>query len=214
MFSSRRSRAPVAPLSENARRIALLRTRILREMREKEWMRLAIVPISANAGATTITTALAETMHRQEDLRLLLVDFNLAKPNLAASVLSEGGGSFSKALREGTPFKNLLRPVPNAPSVTLLAPDRQELSGAEFLQKRELPAALADVQDEVNPDIVLIDCAALLESDLGLSALPHADAILLVANGADITARDMSDCERLLVDQPPLIGIVLNNAEA
>lgn len=194
-------------------RIALLRTRIIREMREKNWTSLAITPVNAGAGATTIALDLARMIARHQGTRVMLIDMDLANPDIAARMGIEGSVPYGETVRRGQDLAALLYVQPDSRNFAVLAPAGPDEFAAEFLQGLRFGNALKTLFKNDPAHIVLMDCAPLLDTDVGLAALPLADAVLLVADGTRTTAADMKECERLLVDMPPVTGVILNKSE-
>ena len=65
---------------------------------------------------------------------------------------------------------------------------------------------------ENTPDVVILDLPPLLDDAVMMALMPQLDAVLLVADGLNSTARDILECERILEGQLPLLGIVLNKS--
>lgn len=196
-----------------AQRFALLRTRILREMRSRGWSRLAVVPVTRGAGGTFVAVNLALALARQPHTRVTLIDLDLGKPGVAGELGVTGSGPVSACLGLGKGLARLVSAVAEAPNLRVLAPEGAEPDAAEMLQDESLSQALAELQQAQPADIVIYDTAALLAEDAALAALPLADAILLVADGRRGTAAHMKEAERLLTGMPPVMGVVLNQSE-
>lgn len=196
-----------------AQRFALMRTRILREMREREWSKLAVVPLTPGAGGTFVAVHLALALARQPHTHVNLIDLDLGKPGVAALLGLPGCGAVSDALRVGGNLDGLIATVSEAPNLAVLAPERPEAGAAELLQDAALARAMAQLHETHPAEIAVIDTGALLGEDEALAALPLADALLLIADGRRVTAADMAECERLLVGMPPVMGVILNKSE-
>ncbi len=206
------ARMDAAP--ERQRRLALLRTRIMREMRERHWVKLAIVPVTVGAGATTIALDLAAMIARHDLTQVMLIDLDLAAPAVAKGIGIAGSPRYSQTISEGRDIATLIHRAATTPNLAVLAAAEPEPAAAEVLQGVRLTDALTRLAEVEPAHIVVMDCAPLLGSDVGLSALPLADAILLIADGQATTDADMKECERLLTDMPPLMGIILNKSES
>lgn len=196
-----------------AQRFALLRTRVLREMRDRGWSRLAVVPVTPDAGGTFVAVHLALALARQPHTQVTLIDLNLGKPGVAAQLGLPGCSPVSQNLRAGEDLLALVATVSEAPNLSVLAPERPEAGGAELLQDEAFAGAMMRLHEARPAEIVLMDTDALLGEDAALAALPLADALLLVADGRRGTAADMAECERLLVGMPPVMGVILNKSE-
>lgn len=197
-----------------AQRFSILRTRILLEMRNRGWRRLAVAPVTRGAGGTFVAVNLALALARQKHTDVMLVDLDLARPSVAATLAIPGCDSVSAALASGSPIAPLVKTIAEAPNLSVLAPDRPEAEASEVLQDRSLADALgALVAAQSEQGIALFDTGPLLAEDEALATLPLADAILLVADGRRGTGADMAEAQRLLVGMPPVLGVILNKAE-
>lgn len=213
----RREAAYAAEDAEHAQtitqRFSLLRTRILREMRGRDWTKLAVVPVTPGAGGTFTAVNLSLALARQPHTRVMLIDLDLGKPSVAERLAVPGCGRVSTVLREQGDLDRLVVTVSEAPNLSVLAPAHAEPAAAELLQDRVFVAAMDALHKAHSAEIAILDTAALLGQDSALATLPLADAILLVADARAGTAAHMAECERLLIGMPPVMGVVLNKSE-
>lgn len=196
-----------------AQRFSILRTRILREMRSRNWRRLAVVPVTDHEGGTFVAVNLALALARQQHTEVLLLDLDIAAPSVARELGIPGCDPVAETLRRGRPLDSLVSVVDEAPNLSVLAPDQAEFDAAEMLQDEMLADALNALGDQRPNAIAIMNVAHLLGEDAALATLPLADAILLVADGRHATAAHMTQAERLLNGMPPVMGVVLNNSE-
>lgn len=213
----RREAASAAEDAEHARlvaeRFSLLRTRVLREMRNRGWTRLAVVPVTPGAGGTYVAVNMSLALARQPHTQVTLVDLDLSDPSVARQLAVPGCGAVSAALRESRELDQLVAVVSEAPNLSVLAPAQAEPAAAELLQDQLFVDAMARLHESHPAEIAILDTAALLGQDAALASLPLADAILLVVDGRRGTAADMAECERLLAGMPPVMGVVLNKSD-
>ncbi|WP_258869612.1 chromosome partitioning protein [Paracoccus thiocyanatus] len=196
-----------------AQRFSLLRTRILREMRNRGWTRLAVVPVTAGAGGSFVAVKLALALARQPHTKVTLIDLDLGSPGIAAQLGIAGCAPVSAALRDGGDLDALVCQVKEAPNLAVLAPRAGRARGGRAFAGRGAGPGHAAAARQPPAEIAVIDTAGLLGEDAALAALPLADALLLVADGRRGTAGHMAECERLLVGMPPVMGVVLNKSE-
>lgn len=214
----RREAARAAENVEHAkvvsRRFALLRTRVLREMRKRDWKTLAVVPLTQGAGGSYVALHLALALARQPHTQVILADMDLARPCIAEGLGIPGCDPISAALVAGRALDDLASTIDEAPNLRVIAPALPEDEAAEILQDEALAAGMAQLaRNSPAHGVVVMDMAPLLGEDEALAALPLADALLLVADGRRGTAADMVQAERLLAGMPPVMGIVLNKSE-
>lgn len=196
-----------------AQRFSLLRTRILREMRSRDWSRLAVVPVTPDAGGTYVALNLSLAIARQPHTQVALIDLNLGNPGVAQLLGVPGCASMAAALREAQGLERLIFNIHEVPNLSVLAPERPDAEAAELLQDQMLLEAMDKLHERHPSEISILDTAPLLGADAALAALPLADALLLVVDGQKGTAAHMAEAERLLAGMPPVMGIVLNKAE-
>lgn len=202
-----------SPESERARRLALLRTRVAREMHDRGWSRLAVLPLGTGAGATTVALELAWALLRQQGVRVTLIDLDFLRPSIAKQLEITGCGGIGAHLEAGGELDALLAELPEQPGLRVLAPAAAEPYPAELLQSPSFVRALKAMLERQDSDYVIMDLSALLGSDVGMSALPLAETILMVADGMNTSPANMRLAERYLADEAPLMGVVLNKAE-
>lgn len=197
-----------------AGRFSVLRTRLLQEMGRQGARRLGVCPISDGAGATYVAANLALATARLSHLDVLLVDLALGHPSMGMQLGVEGQQGFVPYLRgEGGKGSDLLTKIESEGNLNCVLPHRSTDRGAEILQDEGARERIGQLVESSNCDIAIFDLSPVLRTDEGLAALPMMDAILLVADGRSGTGRDVAECQRLMADMPPLLGVVLNKAE-
>lgn len=198
---------------EIAKQFSLLRTRLLREMRNRGWRRLAVVPVTRGAGGTFTSVNLALALARQSHTEVILIDLDLGNPGVADQLGVPGRGLIGATLLRDQPLEQMVGRLSEAPNLALLAPGAPEPGAAELLQDHRFVTELQRLTESHPSELAIFDFAPLLGDDTALAALPLADAILLVADGRRTTAAQMQECERLLVGLPPVMGVILNKSE-
>ena len=197
-----------------AGRFAVLRTRLLREMNRQGWRRLGVCPVTDGAGATYVAANLALAAARLPNSKVLLVDLALGDPALNLQLNLPGDGRFLRYLQgEDIDPASLGKPMRGEPNLHCVTIDGPTLGGPELLQDQETRDRINDLIEATACDLAIFDLSPVLRTDEGLAALPIMDAVLLVADGKTGNGREIADCQRLLADMPPLLGVVLNKAE-
>lgn len=186
----------------------VMRTKVIQQMRANGWRRLAITSPTASCGKSTIALNLAFSLARQPELRTILLDLDLRRPSLAATLGISGAGSFSQVLQGGSSFTDAglrygdgLAIATNAGSVR---------NPAELLHGSSVPTALATIEATYAPDLMLFDMPPMLVSDDAMVFMGQVDAVLLVAAADNTTIKEIDGCERELASQTNVMGVVLN----
>lgn len=189
----------------------VLRTRLMRLLRDKGWSRVAITSPTKGCGKTTTATNLAMSLARQSGARTLLVDLDMKTPRVAHRL-----GFADKPIKlrdwllsEGTLEEHLLRPSENL-AVCL---NTQSLrNSAELLTDPRTSRRLESMRTELRPAAVIYDLPPMLVSDDTLAFLPNVDCLLLVAAAGQTSAAQIDECERLLEGNTNFLGVLLNKS--
>ncbi|TPE48523.1 CpsD/CapB family tyrosine-protein kinase [Amaricoccus solimangrovi] len=188
----------------------LLRTRMLRALRERGWRRVGITSASPGCGKTFVTANLALSVARRESCRVIALDLDLRIPSLAKALGQRGSARIEDLLAGRTaPADHLRRVGPNLALGLNAAPVGNP---AELLEEPGTAAALARIEAGFAPDVILCDLPPALACDDVLAILPRLDALLLVAGAGITTPTQIRSCEKLF-GETPLLGVILNRAE-
>ncbi|MHC2148782.1 CpsD/CapB family tyrosine-protein kinase [Pseudomonas sp. 210_17 TE3656] len=188
----------------------LLRTQVLQTMEENGWRTLAITSPTPEAGKTVLAINLAMSIAHHTTKTALLVDFDLRRPRVGASL----GLSMEKSLNELLSNKAGLEEVmvnPTLPRFVVL-PTREPIPlSTELLSSPKVSNLISELRERYDSRICIFDLPPLLSSDDAINVLPKFDCVLLVvANGAN-NKKEIEDCMYHLATAN-LIGTVLNKA--
>ncbi|MCR9271760.1 MULTISPECIES: CpsD/CapB family tyrosine-protein kinase [Mameliella] len=196
----------------------VLRTRLLQALHENGWRRVAITSPGKECGKTFTAANLAISLSRQENCRTLLLDLDMRRPSLHRILGVSDPGSLGDMLRGMTaPGDHLLRmgrnPVNAGRNIAFGLNGRPEAYASELLQDPRAESCLQRIEDEFDPDVVLIDLPPALSYDDVIAARPLFDGVLLVIGGGMTTEKEIAEVERRLGDGTPILGMILNKAE-
>jgi len=188
----------------------LLRTQVLQSMEENGWRTLAITSPTPEAGKTVLAINLAMSIAHHTTKTALLVDFDLRRPRVGASL----GLSMEKSLNELLANKAGLEDVmvnPTLPRFVVL-PTREPIPlSTEMLSSPKVSNLIGELRERYDSRICIFDLPPLLSSDDAITVLPKFDCVLLVvANGMN-NKKEIEDCMYHLATAN-LIGTVLNKA--
>ncbi|MFG6525821.1 CpsD/CapB family tyrosine-protein kinase [Sulfitobacter sp. M23508] len=186
----------------------MLRTKMLQQIRSNGWRRVAITSPYSGCGKSTTAANLAFSLGRQEDLRTLVVDFDMRRRGLAEILGQTGSYSMADVIQGKVPFhKHALRYGENVLFGLNYTPTRNP---SEILQSKRMIEVLERLEAEYKPDIMLFDTPPLMASDDSHGFLKNVDCALLLA-AADETSIDHIDvAEQQLAELTKVMGIVLN----
>lgn len=186
----------------------IMRTKMLLQMRANNWRRVAITSPTSDCGKTTIAVNLAFCLARQSDLRVMLVDLDLRRPAVAASLGVTRDLQLSRALA-GTepPEAHMMRIGANFAFAVNRSPT---VNSAELLQGVQAAEVLDRIEAQYAPDIMLFDLAPMLVADDTIGFLDQVDCALLVAAAERSTLEEVGKCSADLAARTNPLGVVLN----
>jgi Mrp family chromosome partitioning ATPase len=188
--------------------VDMMRTRVLQQMRDNGWRRLAITSPTASCGKSTISLNLAMSLQRQSDLRTVLVELDLRRPALSKMLGITEDLSFAHVLEGTRPFaENSLRHGANLAVSTNQRPWRD---AAELLGGTTVADTLAEIEETYAPDVMIFDMPPMLVSDDMMAFARHVDCALLIAGAEASTVKEIDICETDLASQTNVMGVILN----
>lgn len=193
---------------EHAAPYDLLRTRVLRQMTEAKWTRLAITSPNKGCGKSTVALNLALSLARQPDLRVILMDFDLRRPALARMLNHSRPDSMALLLEGGIDFAD--HAVRFGANLAIGLNHQGIRHSSELLQSARTAEILEAIEARWKPDVMLFDMPPLQGNDDSLGFLGRVDAALLVAAAGSTALAQIDTCEKELATVTNVLGVVLN----
>lgn len=186
----------------------VLRTKILYQMRQNGWRRLAVTSPMPQSGKSTTLVNLALAMRRQPELKTMVFDFDLRTPTVSEKLglptppsiapLLLGERSFADhGCRIGSNLALALSGVPESDPTRLLMADSTK-------------DTLAEIEKTYEPDIMIFDLPSILIGDDARAFLQHVDCALILARADETRYGDFDSCEREVSEYTNVLGVVLN----
>lgn len=186
----------------------MMRTNLMRHLRERNWTRVAITSPDSGCGKTTACLNLAFSLARQTDLRVLVLEMDLRRPSMARVLGLPGSQRFATVLSgSDLPERHLRRHGANlAFGVTSIA----VASPAELLQSARTAAVIDAIEAQLKPDVILFDMPPVLVSDDTIAFLDQVDCALMIAAAEQSTTDEIDRCGKELAAHTQVLGVVLN----
>ena len=89
----------------------------------------------------------------------------------------------------------------------------REPYASEMLGSDATSDAIAQMEAELEPDVVIYDMPPALYHDDVMAFREHYDGVLLVVGGGTTKANEVRDLKRRFGDDKPLLGVIMNKAE-
>jgi len=196
----------------------VLRTKLLRALRDNGWSRVAVTSPTEGCGKTFMAANLALSLSRQGNCRTVVLDLDMRHPALAKTMNVPNTPSIADFLSGKMPAEDFLRRPGRNPhkigdNVAFGFNTRREEFAAELLQHDVTAETLKAMEQALKPDVVLLDMPPALVNDDVLAARPLYDGIILIVGGGTTKPQQVRDVERRLGTDTPLLGVVLNKSE-
>lgn len=195
-------------VQEGTAQFDILRTKILQQMRAQGWRRLAITSPTPSCGKTTTALNLAYSLARQSDLRVVLCEMDLRRPALARMLGIKDERDFVATLCGEADFAS--QAVRIGQNLAVGANRQTVRNASELLQSASVTEAIAKIEAQYEPSILLFDMSPLMVSDDVMAFVGQTDCALLVAAAGTTTISQIDTCERDLASQTNILGVVMN----
>lgn len=186
----------------------LLRTKLLKLMRQNDWQSVAITSPTPGCGKTVVGLNLAFSFANLRDCRTVLVDLDLRKSKMSKILGTHKPYAIAQFLRgESSLEESFLRYGEN---LAVGLNSRPVTDAAELLQDPSIGPRLADLKSKLKPSVMIFDLPPMLVNDDVIAFLPNVDCVLLVAAAEASTFNEVDACERSLTQETNFVGVVLN----
>lgn len=189
----------------------LLRTQVLKQLRDNNWSSLAIVAPTAECGKTFVTANLAIALAMEVNQTVLVVDADLRNPQVAWYFGVDAEKGLLDYLHDDIPVEDLLI-NPGFERLVVLPGRHTSSVSSELLSLPKMTALVDELKNRYASRIVLFDLPPLLSSDDALLFMPHFDSALLVVEDGKTTPDEVQRSLAIL-EETNLAGTVLNKVK-
>ncbi len=189
----------------------VLRTKVLRLLRENGWKSIAVTSPTAACGKSVIATNLAFSLARVVDRRIALLDLDLRRPSLAQYLQILRPPSMEKFLNGTASLEETFLSWENSLAIGVNGSAVADPTG--LLQNPSTQDAISKVHEALQPDVTVYDMPPLFDNGDVLAFAPNVDCVLLVAGAGSSKVSEIEASERELARVTNVLGIVLNKCE-
>lgn len=186
----------------------ILRTKVLLQMRQNGWKRLAITSPMPKAGKTTVACNLALGLGRQRDMRSILMDLDLRDPAISRFFETRPPHSIAELLTGQVDFAD--QALRFGDNVACCMAQRSEPDPTRLLLAEETAEVLDRVETTYQPDVMIFDMPSVLVNDDTRAFLKNVDCVLIVIRGNNTRYGQFDACEREVAEHTNVLGVVLN----
>ncbi|HEY0802985.1 MAG TPA: CpsD/CapB family tyrosine-protein kinase [Steroidobacteraceae bacterium] len=189
----------------------MLRTQVLQRMVENNWRSLAVFSPCRDEGKTTTAINLAVSLANDYLHTVLLVDFDLRHPTMAAKFGMNPRRGTDDLLRGEAGVQECLYHPAGFDRLVLLPARAAMENSSEALAGRRGRDLVAELRGRYPDRILLFDLPPILEADDALAFAPLVECGLVVVAEGSTRREDLLRCMELL-RKTPIVGTVLNRA--
>ena len=189
----------------------MLRTQVLLRLAQLGANTLAVLSPTEGAGKTLTAINLAIAISAEEDRTVLLIDFDLRNPSIAARFGIRPELGVEECIESGTPVRQAMIKIAGYERLTLLPARTRLEASSELLADQRTADIVAEMRARYANRILIFDIPPVLQADDALSFTRHVQAGLLVVREGDTRREDVTRSIELLRDLK-IVGTVLNGS--
>ena len=189
----------------------ILRTHILRKMRETGGTTVMITSALPGEGKTLTSVNLAFAISKEYDHTVMLVDGDIRQQRVHEYLGFESNKGLTDYLVRGTPLSDLIV-WPGIEKLTVISGGNSVVTGSELLSSPQMKDLVKDLKRSYPDLYVLFDVAPVLAVADAQAFAPLVDYIVLVVRAGSTSIAEVKQALALL-PQKKVLGFVLNRAE-
>lgn len=186
----------------------ILRTKLLVQMRQNNWRRLAITSPTPKVGKTTVACNLALGLARQRDMRSILMDLDLRDPSISTFFQTTPAHDIGDLLTRKVSFEE--QALRFGDNMLCSMAGKVDDDPTRLLLTEETKEVIDEIETAYNPDLMIFDMPSVLVNDDTRAFLKNVDCALIVVRANTTRYSQLDATEREVAEQTNVIGMVLN----
>lgn len=186
----------------------ILRTRIVQQANIHGWKKIAVISPHSGCGKTLICANLAFSFARQGELRTMLIDFDMRRGTLAKTLNQAPRHSMSDVIEGRVAFAD--HALRHGDNLAIGLNAEAVSNPSELLQSSHTRDALAAIEAEYRPDLMLFDVPPLRATDDSIGFLRQVDAAIIIVAAEETPMSQIDVAERQVSELTSVMGVVLN----
>ncbi len=189
----------------------MLRTQVLKKMRNKGYQTLAISSPTAGEGKSLVASNLAVAIAMELNQTVLLVDMDLRNPSLSNYFSLDTELGLKDYLEQDISLQKVLV-NPGIKRMVILPGKGRAEDSAELLSSPKMASLVSDLKTQYDSRMIIFDVPPILQTDDVILSSKYFDATLLVLEDGKNKEVEITKAIQLL-EGHHLIGTVLNKSE-
>jgi capsular exopolysaccharide synthesis family protein len=188
----------------------VLRTNVLKQLRENNWNSFAITSATPGAGKTFIAVNLAIAIAMEGNQSVVLVDADLRCPSVGNYLGLEWEFGLVDYLKRDVSLEDTLI-NPGIERLVVLPGNHSNNNSSELISSKKMVNLIKEIKSLYESRIIIFDLPPLFAGDDAAVLMPYADAALLVVEDGKNTSEELQHSMYIL-EQTNLLGLVLNKS--
>jgi protein-tyrosine kinase len=188
----------------------ILRTNVLKQLRENNWNSFAITSAMPDAGKTLVSVNLAIAIAMEGNQSVLLVDADLRRPSVSQYLGIRNELGLVDCLKSNVPLADVLV-NPGIDRLVVLPGKNSHANSSELISSRKMLSLIQEIKSRYKSRIIIFDLPPLFAADDAMVLMSYADAALLVVEDGKNTPDELQHSMSIL-EQTNLLGLVLNKS--
>ena len=188
----------------------MLRTRLIKRMRDNGWLSLIVTSPNADAGKSLTALNLAFSIAREQNQRVYLVDADFRVPGLHNYLGITPTKHLTNFLDGDCEINDVVCGV-GVERLHLVFNTVQHEHSAELLTSPRMREFVSELKRRDPVGLIIYDAPPLLAADDVLAFSPQVDAVLMVVAEGETQREDLAKSVQIMTDIN-LLGIVLNKS--
>ncbi|WAK00566.1 CpsD/CapB family tyrosine-protein kinase [Methylobacter sp. YRD-M1] len=188
----------------------VLRTNVLRQLRENNWNSFAITSATPGAGKTFVSINLAIAIAIEGNQSVLIVDADIRRPSVGQYLGLQWEFGLVDCLEGDVSLGDALI-NPGIERMVVLPGNNSNNNASELISSRKMFNLIQEIKSRYKDRIIIFDLPPLFAADDALLLMPYIDAVLLVVEDGKNTSDELQHSMYIL-EQTNLLGLVVNKS--
>lgn len=190
----------------------MLRTKVLKLLRENNWNSLAVTGATQGAGKSMVAVNLAIAMAMEVNQTILLVDLDLKYPKVHWYFDFQVKAGLKDYILSDIPLSDILINPAGIDRLVIL-PGRGEAAGSsEMVSGLKMQELVSEIKNRYKSRIIIFDMPPVLAADDVLASMDYYDSALLVVEDGGNSEMEIKKSLQML-SGTNVLGTVLNKSE-
>ncbi len=188
----------------------ILRTNILKQLRENDWNSFFVTSATPGAGKSLVAVNLAIAIALEGNQTVLLVDADLRRPSIASHLGLQCKFGFIDYLSGIAALEHILV-HPGIENLVVLPGKESRINYSELISSNKMTDFVRESKQRYESRIIIFDIPPLFVADDALMYMSYCDAALFVVEDAKNSSTELQHAMQILEDTN-VLGLVVNKS--